>query len=242
MVDVVITYETLFDILRKEKSKQDLQQLPGDFYGQLVAYLRQKKADVEAAGGFSAPGAQKALIQYKNVQKILRELYERRERKIIEMALNRARSESNIVDTTPLLREEKSFFEECATLLGQHKTGLLSLVLEGEAPEGTIVPEPSSETEEETESTETPKPTSDSAAEPADPSPPVPGEEREEAPSVDISVIASQDACAVRFVAPVPKFLGLKGEVHGPFSPGDAAELPGKIAAVLLKKKRVEVA
>jgi DNA replication initiation complex subunit (GINS family) len=121
MVDVVITYETLFDVLRKEKSRDELQQLPGDFYGQLVAYLRQKRHDVEAAGGFNAPGSQKVLIQYKNVQKILRELYERRERKILEMAINRARTESNLIDRSALLQEEQDFFEKSSELLKEYK-------------------------------------------------------------------------------------------------------------------------
>ena len=75
----------------------------------------------------------------------------------------------------------------------------------------------------------------------AETSEPVPDEEPEAAgPSPDD--VAGKESCSVTFLAAVPKFLGLKGEVHGPFSPGDTAELPGKIASVLMKKKRVEVA
>ncbi len=221
MVDVVITYETLFDILRKEKSRQELQELPSDFYGQVVAYLRQKQQDVDRAGGMSSPSAQKAMIQFKNIQKILRELYERRERKLIEMALNRARAESNIVDTTPILDEEKDFYATCAELFTKHREQVLSTVMNGDAPPGTVVPE-RAPVEEKEEAPETDAP-----------------EESEETESSDV---AGKESCNVRFVGAVPKFLGLKGEVHGPFEPGDTAELPGKIAAVLVKKKRVELA
>jgi len=221
MADVVITYETLFDILRKEKGRPELQQLPTDFYGQVVAYVRKRQAEVDAAGGPGALAAQKPLIQHRNVQKILRELYERRERKIIEMALNRARTESNIVDTTALLPEEKSFYEGCAELLGKSKRDLLSPMLRGDAPDGVTVPV-LRETEEATytlhEHTAEARPQ----------------------PTLDVESIAGREQLKVRFIAPVPKFLGLKGETYGPFEPGEITELPGKIAAVLFKKKRVE--
>ena len=223
MADVIITYETLFDILRKEKSRQELQQLPAEFYGQIVAYVRQKRAEVEAAGGVVAPSAQKPLIQYRNVQKILRELYERRERKIVEMALNRARSESNIVDVAPLLSQERRLYDEVARLLGTCKLELLEPVLRGDAPDGVVVPAvlPVEGAGGESKAVE------------------VAGGESE---GVTPEAIATRDSCTVMFVAAVPKFLGLKGEIHGPFEPGEKAELPGKIAAVLLRKRRIEVA
>ena len=48
------------------------------------------------------------------MQKILRELFERRERKILEMSLNRARTESSLIDTSSLLSHESTFFEQMA--------------------------------------------------------------------------------------------------------------------------------
>lgn len=231
MVDVVITYETLFDLLRKEKSREELQQLPEDFYGQLIAYLRQKEADVAAAGGFNAPGSQKALIQYRNVQKILRELYERRERKILEMALNSARTGSNLIDTSALLPQEKSFFGESADLLKGFRASLLTPILDGEVPAGVTVASREEPAQAEEPSAE---------AEPARGA----GAATEASAESGLSAeeIAARDSCAVRFIAAVPKFLGLKGDVLGPYESGDTAELPGKIAAVLYKKRRVELA
>ncbi len=229
----MITYETLFDLLRKEKGRQELQSLPEDFYGQVVAYLRQKLKDVDAAGGASSTGAQKALVQFRNVQKILRELHERRERKIIEMALNRARAESNIVDTEPLLREEQEFYTQCAELLLAHKERLLMTVLNGDAPEGTVVPTLSEPLPDEDM---VPGRASNDKSDDTD------ADAHAHASGLSPEEVASQESCSVIFVAAVPKFLGLKGEVHGPFSPGDTTDLPGKIAAVLMKKKRVELA
>ena len=40
---VAITYETLFDILRMEKRREDLQELQKTFFQDAVHYLKQKK-------------------------------------------------------------------------------------------------------------------------------------------------------------------------------------------------------
>ena len=40
---IAITYETLFDILRMEKRREDLQQLQPSFFDDTVHYLKQKK-------------------------------------------------------------------------------------------------------------------------------------------------------------------------------------------------------
>ena len=42
----------------------------------------------------------------------------------------------------------------------------------------------------------------------------------------------------VRFLIHVPKFVGTELEVHGPFEPGDIANLPVEIANLLVKKER----
>lgn len=215
-MDIVITYETLFDILRKEKGREELQQLPESFYHQVVTYLQKKKQDVEAAGGFGAVKAQRAAIQYRNVEKILRELYERRERKIIEMALNRARTEKNLINTSLLLPEERAFFDESAALFERHRKELLLTVITGDMPPAAVAPP---------ERTEQQGP--EEPAEAAAPDAP---------PTIDES-----GPCKVKFLVKVPRFLGLKGEVHGPYAVGDEAELPGKIASILVKKKRAEV-
>lgn len=220
MVDVVITYETLFDLLRKEKSRQELQQLPQEFYAHVTLYLKKKLEDVTSAGGPTGSGAQKPLIQYRNVQKILRELYERRERKIIEMAINRARTESNIIDKEPLLSEEKVFFEQCASLLLEKRKSLLEPLLRGEVPEGVLLPSSSEEPSDQESSAEKTVTV-----------------RKSEVTKVEK---ISDGLLSVRFIGNVPKFLGLKGEILGPFKAGDETQLPEQIANVLLTKKLIE--
>ena len=45
---------------------------------------------------------------------------------------------------------------------------------------------------------------------------------------------------SIRFIKPVPKFLGTELEIYGPFEENDIASLPSRIAKVLIKKERAE--
>ncbi len=250
-MDVVITYETLFDLLRREKGRAELQELPKDFYGRVLLFLREKQASVADAGGFGAPQAQKLLIQYQNAQKIIRELYERRERKILEMCLNKARTASNLIDTSALLPEERPLFEEGVSFLASGRDRLLEPLLRGDLPEGASLPSE--------------EPADGGVAGPDDGgvggasgrasddrvAGVVAGDGRDEGPASTPAAPAGSgaapptgslpDQCRVRFVAPVQRFLGLHGEVLGPFAVGAEASLSGKIVTVLLKKRLVEL-
>ena len=44
----------------------------------------------------------------------------------------------------------------------------------------------------------------------------------------------------IRFLSPVPKFVGEELEVYGPFEEDDVANLPFRIASLLIKKGRAE--
>ena len=90
---VEISYDTLFDLLKREKDRSELQKLETTFYDDLVSYLKQKSSAQE-----TLPARQQD-----NLKKILKELYERREKKIINMALDMSRTKSNLVDTSALL-------------------------------------------------------------------------------------------------------------------------------------------
>ena len=42
--EVVVTFETLYDALRREKSRDDLQNLPKSFFTDVLVYLREKQS------------------------------------------------------------------------------------------------------------------------------------------------------------------------------------------------------
>jgi DNA replication initiation complex subunit (GINS family) len=87
---------------------------------------------------FSATERSKTEKQLTNARKIIKEIYERREKKVISMAINKSRISSNLIDTTTLLKDEKEFFEQVVSLLSGWRTGVLLSILEGKTPLSSI--------------------------------------------------------------------------------------------------------
>jgi len=135
--NVVITYETLFEILRREKGREELQKLYKNFYQDVVKYLDEKKDILKKAQTtlFSSEEKEKTEIQLQNIRRIIKELYSRRERKIIETAIIKSRTQSNVIDKENMLEEEKKFFEEVVKVLDSARMNILFNVLEAKMPE-----------------------------------------------------------------------------------------------------------
>ena len=140
MVDEIkITLETLYDILRTEKKAEDLQQLEETFYIDVISYLREKKAMLEmkkeSDNIFASGEKEKLQYELRSIKRILKQLYEKREKKIIDIALNRSRTGSDIIDTSTMLRQEKDFYEYLLGHLDNYRRGVLMQLFKGELPE-----------------------------------------------------------------------------------------------------------
>jgi DNA replication factor GINS len=131
--DLSITYETLFDILRREKNHDELQKLSNDFYKDVVHYLREKKK-IETEQSTTAHPFNEASLAIMNINKMLRDLYDRREKKIISMAIDKART-GMAVTTDALLAEELQLFERLSELVSTYRIGILQRVVQTEYPE-----------------------------------------------------------------------------------------------------------
>lgn len=139
MNNIRITLETLYDILRNEKKREDLQKLESTFFLDVVSYLREKKALLESKQDSSelfASGEKKKLeYELTSIIRILKEIYERREKKIIDIALNRSKTGSDIIDTSALLLEEKRFYQQILENLDFYRNGILLNIFHGRLPE-----------------------------------------------------------------------------------------------------------
>jgi DNA replication initiation complex subunit (GINS family) len=209
---VIITYETLFDLLRREKGREELQELDADFYKQVTQYLKEKHDLLASHGDEYQDEAEKTRIQIVNIKKIIKELYERRERKIVNLAMYKSRINNKLLDTRTLLSEERLLFEGLVQELTTNREHVLSNILSLKLPSLTPITRVEQKLfhEEHTEKEEPEK----------------------EDPQEIIKV--------VRFLNPVPKFLGTELEIYGPFEEEEVASLPSKIADVLIDKGRAE--
>ena len=198
MSDNIITYEKIYEYLRKEKYEPEIQKLPETFFEEIINYLKEKKAIVETQKSqesiFSGESA-KTEKQLQNVKKILKELYEKRENKIIQLALFSSRTETPL-DTSNLLQEEQEFYQKIVDILTRNRNGILNNLLTANYPR-----------------TSQPK---------------------------DIKAENQEKTKLIKFLTPVPKFLGEDLNVYGPFSEEDIGNIPQRVARLLISKKRAQ--
>ena len=238
MVNIRITYETLFDLLRREKNREELQSLDKDFYEQVLAYLKEKKEALTKKGDelFVSAEREKLKIQFQNIRRIIKELYERREKKIINMALNKARTGSDVIDTSALLPSEKKFFDEEVSLLAKYKDSVLDAILhlkefnnskKGDEKASPALEDPGNGLKENNED----------------------NEEKFKKEEKEVREKISEPATAntgvkkkIKITTSLPEFVGAKGETLGPFDEGEFVELEPIIADILVKKGSAEAA
>jgi len=214
--DVNITYDTLFELLRREKGREKLQQLQSSFFEDVVNYLKEKEAIVNkpAEGNlFSDEEKEKTNAQLENVRKIIKELYERRERKLVEMAMFKSRTNSGLINNNNMLPEEKILFDSIVAKLNMFRSGIVMRVIKG--LDTFIDSESGKNSQNSNSSLQENKDKSDNA----------------KVEKVNIMV---------KFTNPVPKFVGKELESYGPFLPEDTANLPRQIAEILIKKGKAE--
>lgn len=105
----MLTYNHLYDLVRRERSHQELQELPGGFYDDSKLFFDQLQATAHASP-FSSEG-EASRMQLLNGKKLLKQLYEYREQKILSLAQNRCRTGSSLVDTSKLLPTERELYD-----------------------------------------------------------------------------------------------------------------------------------
>lgn len=137
MGEINITFESLFDILRAEKSSEELQKLPDSFVSNVVDYLKEMHSILESSKDNLEK--QETSDKISNAKEIITEIYDRREKKIVEIAINKARIESAVIDTSALLKEEEIFYNCIIEVLKKSRNDYLFKILNMESPETSSV-------------------------------------------------------------------------------------------------------
>ncbi len=248
-----LTYEQLFDALRREKSRDDLQKLDREFYGEVRRFLDSKHESMMAANaqGYGGLGAQRASIEYQNSKRIIKELYDRRERKIVTLALHKMRTESAIIDLSILSPEENVFYSTLVECLVQSRTQIFSAM-----GIDNMIPLQTTHIEQESIPEHNPahKNIHTSAHASMSDAPPLSyaknnqdddvsedGDE-EDADGDVVQIVAPPGMIRVEITAAIPKVMGGDGKIYGPCNAGETIFLPNDVANVLLKKGRAKAA
>jgi DNA replication initiation complex subunit (GINS family) len=224
-----VTYEMIYELVRREKSREELQKLDNAYLAGLLAFLREQDGRMVGTGKsdlFAISERDQLIVQAQNTRRLVRELYERRERKIVDLAVNKSRTGSDLIDTSNLLPEERALFDMLVTSLDAFRRGILGNMLALKEPEAALL------------GYATPAPTSVSHASLFKAVESTPAE-KQEAPKA-VPLAAKDGMKKVRFTQQVEQFVGQELELYGPFEPGEEAELPETVAEVLLAQHTVE--
>ena len=132
-MEETITFEYLYDVLRKEKYSKEIQRLDENFMANLKKYIYEKtqllKSNSEKVSIFTASETLKTRKHVENVQKLVKELFERRESKILYLAFVASKNSGKHQLTTNLLKEEEIMFNEIITKLNEFREQTTSRLL-----------------------------------------------------------------------------------------------------------------
>jgi len=199
--EIIITYETLYEIMRREKFRPELQKLNKEFFDDFIKYLEEKKVILESQQKkksiFTSSETEKTKRQIENTKKIIRELYEKRESKILQLAIFASRNHDNPV-FNEMLDEEKKFFKELLETINNYRNNILHNLIKGKNPEIKEKPK-------------------------------------------ELKIEKKDLIKMVRFLQPIPKFVGTDLNIYGPFEEEEIAAIPSEIADLLTKKKKTEI-
>lgn len=137
MTEEIITYEVLYDILRRERTRQELQKLDENFFNDISSYIIKKKAILDDLKSKSSIFAQKEIEKTEkeliNIKRIIKDIYDKRESKVLQLALS-ASITNKMQDGYNLLPEEKINFDNLVTFLKISREDLLDKLMGEEKP------------------------------------------------------------------------------------------------------------
>ena len=216
---------------------------------QVHFYLEEKNKALNDASLQSPEDKRKFEDELYNIKKILKDLYERREKKIVNLALDKSRTNSNLIDVSGVLDAEKGLFESLTQSLDSGRSEILAKILESKTPsfEAPVKQEEekkeTNEEKKEEVQADVPKQESAPVVEQKNAQEQSQGQEQSQTESQTQQSQADtteKPTKMVRFVNAVPKFVGKELEEYGPFDEEDVANLPTELANVLIEKGRVE--
>jgi len=114
------SYEDVYELLRAEKYSTDLQSLNPEQLGKIKQYLEAKKTILfkeKTSELFDRAKRDKLRTELENARRAIKDLYEKREKKIINRAMFTARMAFKMRDTTNMLPSEQELYDKLVDVL-----------------------------------------------------------------------------------------------------------------------------
>lgn len=236
MLVVAITYEDIYELLRTEKYSTDLQPLKQQDLIKIKEYFELKEEmlkKLKSPSIFSDRSKKdKVLTEIENAWRALRDLYEKREKKIINRALFSSRTK--LKDSTNMLASEEKLYTVLIDLLRKNNIEFFEnfgIKVKFESETKTAE---EAEKSAESDEAKTLKDEKSQAVKIA--------EEHNLAASGDTEKIIepAQLKKIIRFIEPVSELIDTNLLTYGPFEKEDIASLPKELADLLIKQNKAK--
>jgi len=108
----MITYNDIYEALRRERYSEQLQPLGKNFVGEVASYLKEKKSITEKSGDMFSDAISKTKKQFENAISMFKELMLRRKKKLLNLAFVAAETGVSKRDYENMQPFEKEVFDK----------------------------------------------------------------------------------------------------------------------------------
>ncbi|MEA2004488.1 MAG: hypothetical protein U9O53_06065 [archaeon] len=210
----ILTFKFLRELQKKERASRELETLDNDFYSQVSDYMKKKMSlDLKNNQDFAA----RRDLEHTGI--IIKDILNRRERKVINLAILNVRG---TIIPKNILPEEKELFEKIKSAVKKYRGNLVFVFYEnGEKKE-------TAEDEAEKDNAKTKKNKDEKEK----------NTEENETENTDSN--SETDTAKIKILDAVPEFVADDGKSYGPFKEGDKVEIPQSAASILINIKKAE--
>lgn len=131
----MLSFEDLREAQRKERSSPGIVSVEADFWKGVARYMSRKMEKYEELRESSSRFTDKVLAKFerelRNAARVIVQLYDLRERKILLMAWSEVATDEE-TDTRPLTPEEEQLFERMVEVMKRVRTNIVDRALAGE--------------------------------------------------------------------------------------------------------------
>ncbi len=220
MSNDIISYEELRRVQSLERDEKSLQEIEESFFKKVIKYIETKKNMIKENKNkdnvFSEQALEKNKHELININKIIKDICERRRRKIVNQALNNTSARVHNIEN--MLPEEEELYNKTIEIVKEYTNNFMSNFNSNSSEEKK---ETNEEKEEKSEKRE---------------------ETNEEKEGVHEESEKSNNKYQLKVKEQIPEFVWKDGKKYGPFENGETIHIEKTIGEILIKGgKAIEI-
>jgi hypothetical protein len=220
-------YEDIYEILRNERFASDLQEISKEDIRKIKEYFREKTKATEGQNQstnlFASQNRAKTQLELDNAGRIIKDLLELRERKLINRAVFSSRVDNSLKDTSNMLEIEEELYNQLFFILKRFRKGFLATIdNEGNYPSQMLQPLKLREDIDVKEFRDDAKLSAEKEL-----------KESIQSKAEELTVTKKSALTEYTIKFDTPEFFGPNMNKYGPYKAGEKVELPDEIIKIL---------